>query len=305
MGTAAATAFDNYYATFVLPKAATVDYSGATLFVRMTDVASLGIDGTRSHSFHIGTGMNGAVNLENWFDLGSFTNGNVSGTIDGKPFAYSLSNVSPADGNYYAILASTDTEQTRAAWQAFSAKIDATTQEEDSYVLIRNGSTIQIGKEKLSFEDGEDLRLDNLNDLSSLQKAIRSHLKLETGVTPGEGQIVIFLKAGTQLAVARGVIVDGGGAEKLGQCARAGLAVRLQAVVHLVAGHDLGGLLAIDAVHRDIAVVQVLQGLLELTHRAAAGADLEHRGLRAHRQAEHQRQRHHACQKLLHRSYLP
>jgi hypothetical protein len=199
--TAAAAAFDNYYATFVLPKTATVDYSGATLFVRMTDVESLGISGTRSHSFHIGTGMSGEVNLENWFDLSSFEGGKVSGTVDGKPYEYSLSNASPADGDYYAILASTETEQTRIAWQALCSRIDSATQAEDSYVLLKNGSTIQIGTEKLSFESSDDLRLDNLNDLSALQNAIRSHLQLNTSVEAAEGQIVILLKAGTQLAV--------------------------------------------------------------------------------------------------------
>ena len=199
--TAAATAFDNYYATFVLPKSATVDYSGATLFVRMTDVESLGISGTRSHSYHIGTGMNGNVNLENWFDLSSFEGGKVSGEIDGKPYEYSLSNASPADGNYYAILAGTETEQTRTAWQALIGKIESTTQAEDSYVLIKNGSSIQIGTELLSFEGNDDLRLDNLNDLDSLQEAIRSHLQLTTNAAADEGQIVICLKAGTQLAV--------------------------------------------------------------------------------------------------------
>ena len=199
--TAAASAFDNYYATFVLPKEATVDYSGATLSVRMTDVASLGVSGTRSHSLHIGTTMSGEVSLDNWFDLSGFEGGKVSGTIDGTPYEYTLSNVSPEDGNYYAILAETETEQTRAAWQALTGKIDSATQAEDSYVLIKNGSTIQIGTEKLSFESEDDLRLDNLNDLSALQDAVRSHLQLTTDAAADEGQIVIVLKAGTQLAV--------------------------------------------------------------------------------------------------------
>ncbi len=203
--TVAASAFDNYYATFVLPKAAQVDYSGATFFVRMTDVESLGISGTRSHSFHLGTGMIGVVNLESWFDLSGFTSGKVSGTIDGVPYAYSLENVSPEDGDFYAILASTETEQTRAAWQALTAKIESATQTDDSYVLIKNGSTIQIGTEKLSFEGSDDLRLNNLNDLEALQTAIRSHLQLTTGAEAAEGQIVIVLKAGTQLAVGSSV----------------------------------------------------------------------------------------------------
>ena len=199
--TAAASAFDNYYATFVLPKAASVDYSGATVIARMSDVESLGIEGTRSHDFQITTGMSGEVQLENWFDLSGFEGGTVSGTIDGIPYEYSLSNASPEDGNYYAILAETDSDQTRAAWQALAGQIDSDTQKEDSYVLLKNGSTIQIGTELLSFESDDDLRLDNLNDLNALQDAVRSRLQLTTGAAAAEGQIGIVLKAGTQLAV--------------------------------------------------------------------------------------------------------
>ena len=145
--------------------------------------------------------MSGDVNLENWLDLSNFAGGTVSGTIDGIPYEYSLSNVSPEDGNYYAILAETETAETRLAWQALTEQINSATQAEDSYVLIKNGSTIQIGTEQLSFETGDDLLLDNLNDLSSLQDAVRSHLQLTTGAAAAEGQIVIVLKAGTQLAV--------------------------------------------------------------------------------------------------------
>ena len=133
--------------------------------------------------------------------LSNFAGGTVSGTIDGIPYEYSLSNVSPEDGNYYAILAETETAETRLAWQALTEQINSATQAEDSYVLIKNGSTIQIGTEQLSFETGDDLLLDNLNDLSSLQDAVRSHLQLTTGAAAAEGQIVIVLKAGTQLAV--------------------------------------------------------------------------------------------------------
>jgi hypothetical protein len=195
------TAFDNYYSTFVLPKTASVDYSGVTLLARMTDVSGLGVIGTRSHSIHIGTGMNGTVNLENWFNISGFAGGRVSGTIAGMPYAYSFSNATPDGGSYYAILAKTETEETRAAWQALTAQVDSATQAEDSYVLVKNGSTLQIGTELLSFESTDDLRLDNLNDLTTLQQTVREHLKLETGFAVGEGQIVIVLKAGTQLAV--------------------------------------------------------------------------------------------------------
>ena len=48
-------------------------------------------------------------------------------------------------------LAETETAETRLAWQALTEQINSATQAEDSYVLIKNGSTIQIGTFRMVF----------------------------------------------------------------------------------------------------------------------------------------------------------
>ena len=63
---------------------------------------------------------------------------------------------------------------------------------------------MQIGTELLSFEQDEDLKLDNFNDIDALVKNVKDHVQLDTGVENFDG-IKILIKAGTQLAVGQSV----------------------------------------------------------------------------------------------------
>ena len=56
-----------------------------------------------------------------------------------------------------------------------------------------------VDSEKLAFETGNDLVLDNLNDLNALESLIRDNVALST--VTDENKVVIFLKAGTELVV--------------------------------------------------------------------------------------------------------
>ena len=104
----------------------------------------------------------------------------------------------------------TNTAQTRTAWQALTAPLTATTQAaDDSYVLIKNGSYLQIGTEKLEFERAGDLKLDNIHDAESLNaaiEAVRAAVVLRTGVAAAETPIEIYLPAGTTLALGSSLV---------------------------------------------------------------------------------------------------
>ena len=63
---------------------------------------------------------------------------------------------------------------------------------------------MQIGTELLSFEQDEDLKLDNFNDIDALVENVKDHVQLDTGVENFDG-IKILIKAGTQLAVGQSV----------------------------------------------------------------------------------------------------
>lgn len=191
---------EDYTAVFTLPEAGSqVDASGVTVKAKMKNVESLGVDGERSHSVTVKTGIpegTAKPNLSEWlrncYHFGSAT---VNATIDGKTCTYAFA------GNSGVITATADTEAARAAWKALTSHVAAGTHEDDSFILVKNGSTLQIGKEKLCFEEGadDDLKLNNFSQMGALIQNVKDHVKLET-VNDNE-DIKIVLKAGTQLAV--------------------------------------------------------------------------------------------------------
>lgn len=188
---------EDYTAVFTLPAAGSqVDASGVTVKAKMKNVESLGVDGERSHSVTVNTGIqNVKVDLSQWLEnCYDFESATVNATIDGKACTYDFA------GNNGVITATTDTEAARAAWKELTSHITADTHEDDSFILVKNGSTLQIGKEKLCFEEGaDDLKLNNFSQMGALIKKVQDHVKLET--VNDNKDIEIVLKAGTQLAV--------------------------------------------------------------------------------------------------------
>ena len=195
---------EDYTAVFTLPNGddKSVDAASVTLTAKMQNVGSLGVTGPREHTVTINTGITGvSADLGTWlsncYGFGGMT---VNATIGGKACTYNFS--ACEDGK---ITATTDTEAARAAWQELTSYVTTSTQEEnDSYILVANGSTMQIGTELLSFESAEDLKLDNFNDIDALVKNVKDHVQLDTGVENFNG-IKILIKAGTQLAVGQSV----------------------------------------------------------------------------------------------------
>ena len=207
-----ATAYSDYSATLTVSGELEngkhwVNMSGATVSAKMTDVASLGVAGTREHSITVNTGLSSdSVALEDWLsNVFAFTGATVKGTIDGKPYAYKLSNF---DKKTNTITATTAYADTQAAWQALTANISTKTQEtDDSYIVIANGSSLKVGNELLCFEESyrDDLKLDNFNDMSALNETIRKAVTLKTDAEGSD--VVAVLKAGTTLAVGQSIAV--------------------------------------------------------------------------------------------------
>ena len=207
-----ATAYSDYSAVLSITGANEngehwVNNASATVSAKMTNVASLGVDGTRKHNIEVETGLAGEqVKLETWLsNVFAFTGATVKGTIDGKPYAYKLSNF---DKKTNTITATTAYADTQAAWQALTANISTKTQEtDDSYIVIANGSYLKVGNELLCFEESyrDNLKLDNFNDMSALNETIRKAVTLKTDA---EGSnVVAVLKAGTTLAVGQSIAV--------------------------------------------------------------------------------------------------
>lgn len=195
---------DDYTAVFTLPNGEdkSVNAASVTLTAKMQNVGSLGVTGVREHSVTINTGIAGVTaDLGTWLsNCYSFRGMTVNATIGGKPCTYDFSAYDNGK-----IPATTNTEDARAAWQELTSYVTTSTQpENDSYILVANGSTMQIGTELLSFEIAENLKLDNFNNIDALVENVKDHVKLDTSVENFDG-IKISIKAGTQLAVGQSV----------------------------------------------------------------------------------------------------
>lgn len=195
---------DDYTAVFTLPNGEdkSVNAASVTLTAKMQNVGSLGVTGVREHSVTINTGIAGVTaDLGTWLsNCYSFRGMTVNATIGGKPCTYDFSAYDNGK-----ITATTNTEDARAAWQELTSYVTTSTQpENDSYILVANGSTMQIGTELLSFEIAENLKLDNFNNIYALVENVKDHVKLDTSVENFDG-IKISIKAGTQLAVGQSV----------------------------------------------------------------------------------------------------
>lgn len=195
---------DDYTAVFTLPNGEdkSVNAASVTLTAKMQNVGSLGVTGVREHSVTINTGIAGVTaDLGTWLsNCYSFRGMTVNATIGGKPCTYDFSAYDNGK-----ITATTNTEDARAAWQELTSYVTTSTQpENDSYILVANGSTMQIGTELLSFEIAENLKLDNFNNIDALVENVKDHVKLDTSVENFDG-IKISIKTGTQLAVGQSV----------------------------------------------------------------------------------------------------
>lgn len=195
---------DDYTAVFTLPNGEdkSVNAASVTLTAKMQNVGSLGVTGVREHSVTINTGIAGVTaDLGTWLsNCYSFRGMTVNATIGGKPCTYDFSAYDNGK-----ITATTNIEDARAAWQELTSYVTTSTQpENDSYILVANGSTMQIGTELLSFEIAENLKLDNFNNIDALVENVKDHVKLDTSVENFDG-IKISIKAGTQLAVGQSV----------------------------------------------------------------------------------------------------
>lgn len=197
---------EDYTAVFTMPAAGgTVNTGSIDLTAKMQKVASLGVEGVKSHTTTISTGLGGTeVALDAWLPhCYSFEGATIDATIDGKSCTYTLRGIDKiTDSSMYTITAATDPAAASAAWQALASHVNAGTQADDSKIVIKNGAYLMIGTEKLEFTSSEvgDLTLDNFNNMNALNETIRNHVKLSPCDDQG-GKITMYLPAGTQLAV--------------------------------------------------------------------------------------------------------
>lgn len=201
-----ANVYNDYSAYLTIP-AKEVDASQVSVTVKMQNVASLGVSSMREHTLAIAnTGLVGRPNLGEWLaNAFTFESGYVKATIAGESCLYKITGDQNAE---MATLraSSNDICATRDAWQTLTSYVTASSKEDDSFILVANGSCLRIGEEMLCFETADDLKLDNFNNIAALIQNIKENIKLEAAEA-GEWQIEALLKAGSALAVSSSIAV--------------------------------------------------------------------------------------------------
>lgn len=195
----------NYKATIKLENDV-VNQKSVTLDLTMTNVDSLGVEGTRHADFTFDTGMDPQERALTKYmpNLKEFKTATVNGSINGYEFVYNIEGeATGAEGEATGEWTATpgDVEATRAAWHELASYVETKTYEsDDSQVFLPNAGYIQIGTELLCFEDGsEGLTLNNLNDKATLEDKIRANVKLVEAEATDD--MVVFVPAGTMLRV--------------------------------------------------------------------------------------------------------
>lgn len=197
----------DYTATITLPKTGeTVNAGSIALTAKMKNVASLDVEGEKSHTTTISTGLGEmdvvlSGKLRNCY---KFDRAVINANVDGTSCTYTIGKINK-DGELYTIEAApANIDDARAAWQALIGENITTAANEgnDSKIVIKNGAFLMIGTDRMEFENDEvgDLVLNNLSDMAALNTTIREHIKL-TDCADQHDTITMYLPAGTQLAV--------------------------------------------------------------------------------------------------------
>ncbi|MBQ6541662.1 MAG: cell wall-binding repeat-containing protein [Lachnospiraceae bacterium] len=203
-GSVSGTVYGDYTGILIIDKG-TVNTSNAAVDVFMQNVASLGVTGLRSyHRAFTFSGTQKSVDLKVVANLFQKIDGaKIRGICGDKSVVYT---VEASDDGYYYAAKPESQEKAGAVWHAIVNEEHITTSQktdEDSYLLIKNGFTLETGSAKLAFEEDydKDLRIDDLGNLSGLNAAIREALRLSTDETSIGDQVVIHLPKGTELAL--------------------------------------------------------------------------------------------------------
>lgn len=191
-------ATEDYVVTATVDTDGTVNKNEVSATLTMTNVAGLGIEGTRSESYTLTTGLgDSAVAFETYLGaLADFRGVNIEASVNDKAFAYEVKG-SLEEGKWVAEPKSADAVS--AAWQELTSYVITGTAAADSNIAIKAGTMIQVGNEILTFE--EDLTVQDLNAQGdNMTGQILAAVTFEE-VTGCEGVYCVYLPAGSALQI--------------------------------------------------------------------------------------------------------
>ena len=159
------------------------------------------------------TGIDGTFNPKELFpNAYDFTFSTLKITINGKVFTVNAYGKESADG---VTVISTPTKSSEAA-AAMEAVLDmdnfdkniVTMLTKGNSISIANGSYLQVGTERVCFNDGYNtpLLIDLDNSEEEITATVFEALQLKTGVATGGNECTIFIKSGTAMSTDKGTI---------------------------------------------------------------------------------------------------
>lgn len=183
-----------------------VSTTNAGIGIYMKDVASLGVSGEKNYSKNITfSGQGTDVSIESVKNaFGNFKDDAAINIAYGNASMKYI--ISKVDDSTYALTPSS-VKSARIIWQALMKDVTTSKQDaDDSYIVVGNGSSLQVGDKILQFEPGntDNLKLDNFNDTKALDKTIRDAVRWGKADNSVDG-ISIKVAPGTQIAVKNSV----------------------------------------------------------------------------------------------------
>ena len=202
--TAKAEVYDDY-SVYAEVKGKEVDAAQVNATMKMKNVESLGVKEERSHTISLKTGLTQKPDVSNWFqNLYKFKGATVNGKIDNNDFSYIISEFKSTDerDEVYALTATPeDVEKTRTAWHALTEKVATSTAADDSQIIVKKGAYLQIGTEKMTFDEDCNINPSNQNGGSNTETVIRKAVSLITDAEKASTNVEMYLPKESKLQV--------------------------------------------------------------------------------------------------------
>ncbi len=183
--------------------------SKATVNVQMNGVQSLGLkDGeTRSYSKTINTGINFAAKLSGYLtETYGFDGLTCPVTIkeaDGSESHSFDYNIAAINAEYQIIGTPTSEDDARTAWHFLTSKVEASQDgsADDTHMLFKKGSYIQMGKQRLTFTNDFDFLKGNALGEGVTMSKLFEDAKVTTTDDNENVGLELFLPAGSTLGM--------------------------------------------------------------------------------------------------------
>ncbi len=191
----------DFNTTFKVPKNSVIDTAGVETAFTITDVESLGVDKdvtlSFSNSFNSESGK--LIDLYTYLPLlekstlsGAVTTRDTEGNVDSKEYKYSFTS-SETEDLYVVNAVPEDKDSAAGAFEEITSHLTSEIlkdQEDDIYITVPGTAYIQVGTEKLVFENTEKVHTFKADKTKPTMKIVNAD-ELENG------HIEIFIPLGT------------------------------------------------------------------------------------------------------------